>query len=260
MESKVLNINASNNSGVRSNVAYGNIMDQKRYIYALNFIVGKDVLDCACGVGWGTFLLANGGAKSVVGVDLSPNAIATARVFYSADNTKFIQGVLGEINLRANFDVITSFETLEHVDEPIAFLKSLRKYLKPDGLLMLTTPNSYCFKYARDKPYNPYHLDEFTKDELLQMLKEAGWVVDKYLGQHPIHAGSKEILEYRNFIRRYWRSTKLAGKYGIFYRILNRIYLQFTGLRNIDPAHKGDCNPMIISEGFEPACHFIIAR
>ena len=52
MKSKELNINASNISGARANVSYGNILDQKRYIYALNFVRGKDVLDCACGIGW----------------------------------------------------------------------------------------------------------------------------------------------------------------------------------------------------------------
>lgn len=258
MKSKELNLNASNISGARANISYGNILDQKRYIYALNFIRGKDVLDCACGIGWGSYLLANGGAKSVVGVDLSPYAIESAQVFYSAENIKFILGSVDDMDSDTKFDVITSFETLEHVDNTVDFLVSLRKTIKQDGLLMLSTPNSYCFKYEHDKPYNPYHLDELAKDKLFQLLEEAGWCVDKYMGQHPIQVESEEVIAYRNFIKRYWRNNKLSKKYGLLYRILNRVYTQFTGSSG-DPAHKADCNPVLIKAGFEPAYHFIIA-
>ena len=259
MKSKELNLNASNTSGARANIAYGNILDQKRYIYALNFIRDKDVLDCACGIGWGACLLANGGAKSVVGLDLSPNAIESARVFYSAVNNKFILGTLSDIDSDAEFDVITSFETLEHVDDPVSFLKSLRKTLKPGGLLLLSTPNGYCFKYEKDKPYNPYHLNEFTKEELFELLGKAGWCVNEYMGQYPIQENSEEVITYRNFIRRYWSNNKLAQKYGLFFRVLNRVYTQFYGAFG-DPAHKTDCNPVLIKSRFEPAYHFVIAH
>jgi 2-polyprenyl-3-methyl-5-hydroxy-6-metoxy-1,4-benzoquinol methylase len=259
MKSKELNSNASNISGARANVSYGNILDQKRYIYALKFVRGKDVLDCACGIGWGSFLLANGGAKSVVGVDLSPSAIESALVFYSAENIKFVLGAASDIDLNIKFDIITCFETLEHVDDPIYFLKNLKKNLKPGGMLILSTPNGFCFKYDKDKPYNPYHLDEYTKDDLFRALEQAGWCVDKYMGQHPIQADSEDVITYRNFIRRYWSINKLVQKYGLFYRILNRIYSQFAGSFG-DPAHKTDCNPVLINAGFEPAYHFVIAH
>ncbi len=182
MTSGKKNLNASNASGVRANISYGNILDQKRYIYALKYIKNKVVLDCACGIGWGTFLMANAGAKSVLGVDLSPNAIEAAERFYSADNLEFVKGSLGDVKSEMKFDIITSFETLEHVDNPVDFLKHLRIYLKPNGVLLLSTPNGYCFKDENDKPYNPYHLNEFKKDELLSLLVNSGWCVDDYLG------------------------------------------------------------------------------
>lgn len=259
MKSKILNLKATNESGVRPDVSYGNILDQKRYIYSLNYIMGKDVLDCASGVGWGTFLLANGGAKSVVGVDLSPVAIETANMYYSSDKVKFIPGSIDEIDLGIKFDVITSFETLEHVDEPVNFLKALRGSLKPDGLLLLSTPNGYCTKYEVDKPYNPYHLDEFTKDELFQLLKEAGWSIDKYLGQHPIQEGSEEVVKYREFNKRHWDNMRRAKKYGLLYKIFNRIRAQIFGLSS-DPAQSSDCNPVLIKTGFQPVYHFVIAH
>jgi len=259
MKSKELNIYASNTSGVRANVSYGNIFDQKRYFYALNFISGKEVLDCACGIGWGSCLIANGGAKSVVGVDLSPNAIESAQVFYSGENINYILGTVHDIDSDIKFDLITSFETLEHVDDPIDFLKSLKTSLKPDGLLLLSTPNAFCFKYDKDKPYNPYHLHEYTKGELFQLLEQAGWCVDKYMGQHPIQADSEEVFAYRKFIKRYWRNNKYSQKYGLVYRILNRIYTKLIGSPG-DTSPKTGCNPVQIRDGYEPAYHFVTAH
>ena len=48
---------ASNKSGVRSDFLYRNILDQKRYIEVLKFVRGKRILDCACGVGWGSYVI-----------------------------------------------------------------------------------------------------------------------------------------------------------------------------------------------------------
>lgn len=84
MKGSEINSNAKNTSGARADISYGNIYDQKRYFYALNFIREKDVLDCVCGIGWGSCLIANGGAKSVTGIDLSAVAIESAKEYYSA--------------------------------------------------------------------------------------------------------------------------------------------------------------------------------
>lgn len=259
MKSSERNLSAKNTSGARANVSYGNIFDQKRYFYALNFIRDKDVLDCACGIGWGSCLLANGGAKSVTGVDLSDVAIQSAQTFYSADKLKFIFGTANDIDPDVKFDVITSFETLEHVDDPIDYLKSLKKHLKPGGLLLLSTPNGFCFKHEQDKPYNPYHLDEFTKDELLRLLEQSGWRCDKYLGQHPMKADSDEVVDYRNFTKSYWSANKYSQKYGLLYRILNRVYTELASAK-VYSSPKTGVDPVPIENGFEPAFHFIIAH
>jgi len=259
MKSKILNINAKNETGVRPNVAYSNMLDQKRYMYALNFIRDKDVLDCASGVGWGSFLLANGGAKTVVGLDLSPIAINTSKLYYSSSNVDFILGDLSEIDLNKKFDVITSFETLEHVDNPLDFLRCLKKNIKPNGLLLLSTPNGYCTKNEGEKPYNPYHSEEFTRDELFQLLEKAGWCVDKYMGQHPIQEGAKDVMIYRDFNRQYWNAMRRIEKYGLFYRIFNKFRSRFFGLSS-DPAQRYHCNPELIKSGFQPVYHYVMAH
>ncbi len=80
---KKLNQIASNQSGVRANVMYGNILDQERYIKSLSYVKNKDVLDCACGIGWGSYLIANVGANHVTSVDLSEEAISAAKNYFN---------------------------------------------------------------------------------------------------------------------------------------------------------------------------------
>src|SRR5476649_2361732 len=169
---KILAINraASNASGARSNFLYGNILEQKRYIFVLNHIRNLDVLDCASGIGWGSFLMSRAGARKVVGVELSENAVSTARKYYTSDNLDFINSAIEYVRFaEAKFDVVVSFETLEHVSDPLEFLKTLRRVSKPNGTLFLSTPNGRAFKSVGDAAYNPYHLEEYAREELERM-------------------------------------------------------------------------------------------
>ena len=87
-----------------------------RYLMARELVRGKDVLDIACGEGYGSRILAEV-AKSVIGIDLSQAAAAHASASYTADNLHFAQGDCSCIPLpNASLDVVVSFETLEHHD------------------------------------------------------------------------------------------------------------------------------------------------
>ena len=88
-----------------------------RYAYAAAFGAGKRVLDAACGEGYGSALLARAGAN-VTGIDISAEAVAHARLRYAGvDGLKFAQADVTQLDglAAASFDVIVSFETLEHV-------------------------------------------------------------------------------------------------------------------------------------------------
>lgn len=144
-----------------------------RYCYALPFVAGKTVLDIACGEGYGSAYLATK-ATRVYGVDVSEEAVRHARATYAHDNLTFFQGSAGEIPLpgRECLDGIVSFETIEHLDAETqeCFAREAKRLLRPDGVLLISTPNRVVYTEAIDH-HNPYHLREFTGDEFLAFLK-----------------------------------------------------------------------------------------
>lgn len=248
---------ASNKSGVRSDFLYRNILDQKRYIEVLKFVRGKRILDCACGVGWGSYVMAKAGAEQVVGLDLSSDAISSAKKYYNCDSIMYLEDNIYDFNSEQKFDVITSFETLEHVEDPLRFLNTLANLSHTNSILFLSTPNGHCFKNKNELPYNPYHKTEFTKEEIFNLLETSKWSVEEYLGQHPMKKKSKEISVYRNFIKKFWKDKLRSETYGIIYSMVGKIYRRLLNQKMFDPAHLSDCSPKQITEDFEPAYHYL---
>lgn len=125
---------------------------------------GKRVLDVACGEGYGSALLAAWGAAEVVGVDISADGIAVAQQMFARPNTRFLQGdacrlqeVLGEAPA---FDLIVSFETIEHVPDVPALLAGICRYRAEHGTIVISCPNDHVEEVA-----NPYHMRLYTFDE-----------------------------------------------------------------------------------------------
>ena len=115
-----------------------------RYLYATPYCAGKVVLDIASGEGYGSALLAEHAAE-VHGVDLSEEAVEHARRAYPRPNLRFTAGSASAIPIPGEhrFDVVVSFETIEHLDQPSQdlFLREVRRLLKPDGVFLVSTPN-----------------------------------------------------------------------------------------------------------------------
>lgn len=153
-----------------------------RYSFALAYVESKDVLDIACGTGYGLAFLKTA-ARSVTGVDVDPEA---AREALSECDTQKVRVLLGDgTNLPftdESFDVVTSFETLEHLHARTAFLSELKRILKPQGKLILSTPNANYTKPVNGKPSNPFHIFEYKPDELKAEL-ESHFLIENFLGQ-----------------------------------------------------------------------------
>lgn len=144
-----------------------------RYAFALPFVEGRSVLDCACGEGYGSALLA-GRAATVSGVDISARAVAHARKRYGAgrDNLEFIEADCANLPFEDDaFDVVVSFETLEHIERQSAMLDEFRRVLRPEGLLILSSPDKHTYSDERGY-HNEYHVRELYRDELVALVEE----------------------------------------------------------------------------------------
>ena len=153
-----------------------------RYAWVAALCEGKDVLDIACGEGYGSALLSTR-AQSVVGVDISDAAVAHARQAYSdKTNLRYELGSATAIPVpTASMDVAVSFETVEHLLQQEEMLAELRRVLKPDGLLIMSSPNKKV--YSDDRNYsNEYHVKELYFDEFDSLLKTQFEAIT-YLGQ-----------------------------------------------------------------------------
>jgi len=159
----------------------------ERYVFASKFAQNKSVLDIACGVGYGCKILFEAGASSVEGVDISEKLINYAKQNYQNDKIKFNCYSIYDLEKKKEYDLITCFETIEHVQDDRAALRKLHDALKEDGYLIISTPNrritSPKAKKITDKPSNPYHTREYLLKEFIQVLKESKFNVIDIYGQ-----------------------------------------------------------------------------
>jgi 2-polyprenyl-3-methyl-5-hydroxy-6-metoxy-1,4-benzoquinol methylase len=179
---------------------------RERYVFAANYAKGKSVLDIACGVGYGSQLLYDGGAASVTGVDLSEDAIAYATNHYSPQ-IKFIAENAETFQIGC-YDLIVSFETLEHLDNRDTFLKNLHAMLRKNGLLIISTPNKVITSPMKhpEKIRNHYHKYEYREKEFLEALKLSGFTVTERYGQH-IYPWLFNNVVYSRLFRRHQKIT-----------------------------------------------------
>lgn len=152
-----------------------------RYMFALPFVENRSVLDIACGTGYGIGLLKEK-AKHVTGVDVSFDAAREALAECDERASVLLGDGLKLPFADGRFDIVTSFETLEHLHERSAFLAELKRVLRHDGLLVLSTPNANYTRPVNGKPTNPFHIFEYRPEELRAEL-EAYFVVKEFLGQ-----------------------------------------------------------------------------
>lgn len=151
-----------------------------RYAWAASLAPGRRVLDAGCGMAYGSAMLAEAGAKEVVGVDREEPVIEAARGRV-ADSVRLEQADVNALPFGdGEFGLVVCFEVIEHVEDPLAVLDELRRVLTPDGLLAISSPNR-----RRSQGSNPHHVHEFEPEELQRELC-ARWETVRMLRQHDV--------------------------------------------------------------------------
>lgn len=131
------------------------------------------------GVGSGSFLnAARGGGYSVMGCDLSAPICRFVSGFYGIEMHCGPLDKLAGVRL---FDVIVMNHVLEHVQEPLAFMCTVRKLLSPGGVIHMAVPNVECWEARLSgwTSFEPYHLSYFSPGTLRCSLKTSGLTIAK---------------------------------------------------------------------------------
>jgi ubiquinone/menaquinone biosynthesis C-methylase UbiE len=154
-----------------------------RYYTVIPYLKGDEkILDLACGNGFGSDILAQnieqmrnpdvGGTEGVViGGDISSEAINESRHYWQRPNLSFEKLDGTQLPYADNyFDIVVSFETIEHTTAYQKMLQEFNRVLKPSGTVFISTPN-FPINSPTGKVTNPYHTQEFKYDELSAILK-----------------------------------------------------------------------------------------
>ena len=140
------------------------------YAALAKFVKGQRVLDTACGEGYGSWLLKEWGASSVLGLDASEEAISAARREFSRDGVDFRVANAGDVVSAlpsASFDLIACFGTIERADDPERFLTGLRSLAAPGARIFISCANAHVACLPDQQ--HPYHLRKHTFEEFKEL-------------------------------------------------------------------------------------------
>lgn len=141
-----------------------------RYALAKRLAAGKRVLDLACGEGYGSMQLIET-AVCVTGIDVDPRAISHARMRYRKAGLHFVAGSAASLPVSdRSFDLVVSFETIEHLHQQEEMLAEIRRVLTEDGLLLISSPNKLNYTDAAGYA-NPFHVKELYQEDFEYLLR-----------------------------------------------------------------------------------------
>jgi SAM-dependent methyltransferase len=133
------------------------------YEWIAEHCAGLEVVDMACGEGYGTGVLARR-ARTVTGVDANPEAFEHARAKYQRPGVEFVRDLVE--SYRRPCDAVVFLQTIEHVEDPEAVLRHFRDMLPPGGTAYVSTPNVLTLApEGAEKSDNPWHIKEYRAEE-----------------------------------------------------------------------------------------------
>lgn len=138
-----------------------------RYKFAAGYSRERNVADVASGTGYGCKILATKGrARKVTGFDICPEATQYAKKYYRSSRLEFRTAPAEKLDVADDsFDLLTSFETIEHVDDDQIMIDELARVLIPGGKLICSTPNNWPLDIA------PHHKRVYDRDSFCRLLE-----------------------------------------------------------------------------------------
>jgi cyclopropane fatty-acyl-phospholipid synthase-like methyltransferase len=161
---------------------YSNYCDHiQRYEFGANYCAGKNVLDVGCGSGYGGYYLASLPGTTVLGVDISDEALGEAKQFFGGPAIEFLKADVEKLTEypaiceRAPFQAVVNFENIEHLYHPEQMVAGVRKLLDRDGVFITSTPNGELSERTEHGYYrcSKFHVKEFTESEIRSVLGQS---------------------------------------------------------------------------------------
>jgi len=143
-----------------------------RYHFAEKYVKDQAILDVGCGTGYGSATVAHN-SRFLVGIDQSRNAISYAGKHYAGPRTEFIVQDASHLGFSDDtFDVVLSFEMIEHLQDPAMFLSQINRVLRKGGLFIISTPNKIYTSPGRATPIWKFHKTEYYASEFEDLLRQ----------------------------------------------------------------------------------------
>lgn len=164
----------------------------------------KEVAEVGCGHGLITFMLSSH-CKSITGFDVDTKAINYAEslnLIFNFQNVKF-QNYDGKFSdVKTTFDIAISMDVIEHVKNPVEYLKEVYKILKTGGVLLLGTPNGMIANKNKCivKTHSKFHIMEYTPNELASFLQNAGFRTVEFYTNKNVAGGGYDISTTKKII------------------------------------------------------------
>ena len=141
------------------------------YKFCRDYVKDNNILDIGCGQGYGCNYLA-GFARQVTGIDYNQEVIDYARDKYRNNNLTFeALNVKDFACLKKQFDIICSFQVIEHIADAARLLSDISSLLNYNGTFICSTPNRLDASPGSIKPLNKFHIKEYLLTEFRGLLK-----------------------------------------------------------------------------------------
>jgi 2-polyprenyl-3-methyl-5-hydroxy-6-metoxy-1,4-benzoquinol methylase len=156
-----------------------------RYLFSIKYVKNKRVLDTACGLGWGSYLISDY-PQSLISVDIDDKSLNFARKKWKSNKMEFKHLSILELSkLENKFDMVLGYEVIEHLTykDGETYIQEIGKVLDSKGRLILSSYFPNLEEEARiSEKKNKFHPHIYTKSEMNSILGKNKFHKIKYYG------------------------------------------------------------------------------